>query len=114
MKFIGTEDDDFCMILRSLAGLPAVGSVSPQSAANYLLFRVYEAAKQLQRATPPGIAVAIIEDLTWWRFDFPLKNNYIDWRRPGFLPADSVWELFVDKQRRRYPRSPFGSGSGNP
>ena len=49
VKFIGTEHDDFVTILERLVGQPAGGPVSPYDAANYLLFRVYEAAKQLQR-----------------------------------------------------------------
>lgn len=103
VKFIGTEDDDFCMIVRSLAGRSGGGSVSMYSAANYLLFRIYEAAKQLSRARCVGVAAVVIENLTWWRFDFPLENNYIDWRSPRFLHADHVWDQFVEEQLSQYP-----------
>jgi hypothetical protein len=47
VKLIGTEDTDFKLILQSLAGKIVADSVSPYAAVNYLLFRVYEAAKQL-------------------------------------------------------------------
>ena len=59
--------------------------------------------KQLRKAIAPRIAVVIIEDLTWWRFEFSLENNYIDWKNPRYLHADSVWDQFVEKQQPRYP-----------
>lgn len=102
VKFIGTEDNDFDMIVRSIAGEPAGGSVSAYAPINYLLFRVYEAAKQLGQVTRRRIAVVIIEDLTWWRFELQLQNNWLDWNHPKFLAAETDWEEFL-KQQNRYP-----------
>lgn len=103
VKFIGTQDDDFRMILQSLAGEPAAEAVSPYTAINFLLFRVYEAAKQLIRLSQRKIAVIVIEDLTWWRFSFQLKNDWIDWKKPQLVGADPDWEEFLRKQHCRYP-----------
>lgn len=75
VKLIGTEDVDFEMILRNIAGEAAGGPVSAYSGINYLLFRVYEAAKQLAGINSRRIAVVIVEDLTWWRFELQLKNG---------------------------------------
>lgn len=58
IKAIGTEDFDFEMMLRSLAQDASAGFVSPYAAMNYLLFRVYEAAKQLVRFNGSRIAVS--------------------------------------------------------
>lgn len=102
VKFIGTERDDFVTMLESLAGQAAGGPVSPYDAANYLLFRVYEAAKQLQRSAYNRIAVVVVEALTWWRFQIPLKYGWINWANPSFF-FGHTWEGFLSRQRTRYP-----------
>lgn len=103
LKSIGSEDHDFAMILRSLAQRPSAGSVSPYAAINYLLFRVFEAANQLRQFNGHRIAVAIIDDLTWGRFEMQLDNQWIDWANPTFLPGDPEWERFLIEQKDRYP-----------
>lgn len=103
VKLIGTEDVDFEMILRNIAGEAAGGPVSAYSGINYLLFRVYEAAKQLAGINSRRIAVVIVEDLTWWRFELQLKNRWIDWSSPKFVGQDSAWEAFLKELQGRYP-----------
>jgi hypothetical protein len=102
VKFIGTQDEDFEMILRSV-DYPAATSVSPYAAINYLLFRVYEAAKQLVLVNRNRIAVVIVEDLTWWRFAVQLEEGWIDWSAPRFIGQDSDWGVFLTEQLQRYP-----------
>ena len=102
VKFTGTENDDFGLILESLAGYSAAGSVSPYDAANYLLFRVYEAAKQLQRIACHRVAVLVVEELTWFRFEAQLSDGWIDWVNPKFF-AGHAWGGFVARQHTRYP-----------
>lgn len=103
VKSIGTEDDDFQMILRSMAQGASAGPVSAYAGINYLLFRVYETAKQLAGFEGPRIAVAIIDDLTWWRFERQLSSGWVDWANPQFLDQDPAWETFLQTQERRYP-----------
>jgi len=102
IKFIGTENEDFALLLASLAGHSAGGPVSPYDAANYLLFRVYEAAKQLQRSVCDRIAVVVVEELTWFRFELQLNDGWIDWAHPNFF-SGHAWEGFLAHQRTRYP-----------
>ena len=102
VKFIGTENDDFVTILESLTGQPAGGPVSPYDAANYLLFRVYEAAKQLQRSACNRIAVVVVEALTWFRFKVQLRHSWINWANPSFFSGHAR-EGFLTRQRTRYP-----------
>jgi hypothetical protein len=102
VKFIGTEHDDFVAILESLAGHPAGGPVPPYDAANYLLFRVYEAAKQSQRSAYNRLAVVVVEALTWFRFQIQLKHGWINWANPSFF-SGQTWEGFLARQRPRYP-----------
>lgn len=105
VKFIGAEDDDFALILESLAGQSAGGPVSPYDATNYLLFRVYEAAKQLQRSGCDRIAVVVVEELTWFRFASQLNDGWIDWANPRFF-SGHAWEGFLARQQTRYPGLP--------
>lgn len=102
VKFIGTENDDFALILESLTSQSAGGPVSPYDAANYLLFRVYEAAKQLQQIARDRIAVVVVEELTWFRFELQLSDGWIDWANPRFF-SGHAWEGFLARQRSRYP-----------
>ncbi|MBI4493209.1 MAG: hypothetical protein HY690_10505 [Chloroflexi bacterium] len=106
VKLIGTEDEDFGMILKSLAGGSVAASVSPYSGVNYLIFRAYEAARQLARAAGRRIAVVAVAEATWWRFHVRLKHTWIDWANPRFLGQDPKWEEFLKKQRSRYPGIP--------
>jgi len=106
MKFIGSEDSDFRMVLKAIAGEPANESVSPYSAINYLVFRAFEAARQLQQVARRRIAAIVVEDLTWWRFDLQLKNNWIDWRNPVFVEDNAEWSSFLQIQQERYPELP--------
>lgn len=103
VKFIGVEDDDFTSVLKSLADQPAAGPVSPYAAANYILFRAYEAARQLHGMSCDRIAVVVVDDPTWHRFNLQLGNGWIDWTKPSFFPADEVWERFLECQQNRYP-----------
>ena len=79
IKLIGLEDADFGMVLQSIAGAPAGTCVSPYTAINYLLFRTYEAAKQLGTISSLKAVILIIDDVTWWRFELQLRKNWIDW-----------------------------------
>jgi hypothetical protein len=109
VKFIGSEDTDFEMAFQSIAGQQPWYTVCPYTAINYLVFRTYEAAKQLQ-AIGPGrtVAVLIVDDMAWWRFERQLKGNWIDWESPEFVGLDPNprWQEFIHQQRKRYPGFP--------
>lgn len=102
VKFIGTENKDFAVILKSLANHAEAEWVDSYVAANYLLLRVYEAAKQLQRSASKRIAVVVIQDMTWERFTVQLKNKWINWANPSFFPSLD-WGKVLSRQLTRYP-----------
>ena len=108
VKFIGTEDGDFRVLLNSIACRPAGKFVSPYSAANYLLFRVFEAGKQLEDRSTGCIAVVIVEDLTWFRFKPQLSDGWINWHSPEFYHGDRDWGEFLCKAQDRYRDLPAG------
>lgn len=98
IKMVGTEDADFESIVQSLAGQPSVRRQSPYAAVNYLLFRVYEAAVQLQRFGRRRAAVVVISD--WDRFQIQLEGGWVNWRTPHFTEQD---EELLPTLKARYP-----------
>ncbi len=51
LKAIGIPYDDFEIILQSISDGPSGRAISPYAAINFMLFRIYEAAKQLAHCT---------------------------------------------------------------
>ncbi|NVL89443.1 MAG: hypothetical protein HWN69_00415 [Desulfobacterales bacterium] len=103
VKYIGQEDTDFLSLVNSLKGRSEARSVSPYVACNFMLFRVYEATKQFEESTQARIAMLVISDMTWERFDLQLKDNWIDWKSPRFYNRDQIWQNFLQEQKKRYP-----------
>jgi hypothetical protein len=100
VKFIGDEDDDFRIILHSMANGPSASTVSPYTACNFLLFRIYEASRQLVYYNGQRIAVVVIDDPTWWRFEFPLNDRWILRNNYEFFSDDTEWEKFMGRQKK--------------
>ena len=78
--------------------MPAGTWLSPVPAVNYLLFRAYEAAVQLQRSGLRRAAVVVVSD--WDRFEMQLEGGWVDWTAPQFKEQDR--EL-LPALRARYP-----------
>lgn len=99
VKYIGMEDVDFEVVRMSLKGESEAIAVSPYTAANYLLFRAYEAAKQFQEAKRPRIVLLVVDAVTSFRFEY----DWIDWNDPQFFESDQGWQAFLERQRPEYP-----------
>ena len=76
-----------------------LGMYSPM---DYLIFRLYEAARQLQNARTNRIAVAIVSDYDV-SYKIPLSENWIDWKNPAFLKRDSEIQKFLSTQYEKNP-----------
>jgi len=64
---------------------------------DYLLFRLYEAARQLQNTHTNRIAVAIVSDYDV-SYKIPLSEKWIDWESPSFLKRDPEIHAFLSAQ----------------
>jgi hypothetical protein len=106
VKFFGMEDSDFAVLLKSMGGYPAGGATSPYQPINYLLFRVFEAARQLRTASGRKRVVIVIDEIGRHRFDMQIRENWIDWACPHFIAPDDRWNQFLSVQRERYPELP--------
>lgn len=63
VKFIGQGDDGCNTVLKGFSGEDTYERLSPYCAANYLLYRVYQSAKQLQGASAATrIALVVIDE----------------------------------------------------
>ncbi len=110
VKYIGWQTDDFLRVVDALAGgddggaIPVVAGVPLYflTAANYLLFRVYEAARRLRHCPGKRIAAVVVDALSWRRFARPLEERWIQWNEPAFLEACDEWGEFLDTQRQDY------------
>jgi Holliday junction resolvase-like predicted endonuclease len=72
----------------------------PFCGANYILFRTYEAAKQLQKLRNEleiKLVIIVISNLEWPFLQIPIKDNFIDWMSPTFLNECTEWEDFYNK-----------------
>lgn len=81
---------------------PIASWLGVYSPIDYLLFRLYEAARQLQNAQARRIAVAIVSDYDV-SYKIPLSENWIDWTNPEFLKRDSEIQTFLAAQYAKNP-----------
>ena len=81
---------------------PIVVRLGVYSPMDYLLFRLYEAARQLQNTRANRIAIAVVSDYDV-SFKIPLSEGWIDWNNPSFLKRDSEIHEFLLKEYMRNP-----------
>lgn len=103
VKYVGEQDEVFLNVVDSLSGNPSTTLLSPYGAMNFFLFKVYSAAKQLTDSRCRRIVFLVISPHTWSLYRSPVKNRWINWQAPSFLPADDKWHKFLDNQSRCYP-----------
>lgn len=89
VKFLGVVEEDYAALLRSMHGHPAWDTVSPYRSMNYMLLRLYQAARQLRTATGHKAAVIVIDKQAWLsRFDKQVREDWINWENPQFIGLD--------------------------
>jgi hypothetical protein len=91
VKYIGVEDWQFENNLKSLKSGNAVASgFSVYSGYNYILFRIYEAAKQLEKFLGDRYVFIVISNLTWGNSEMAIEWNWI--RHPLHFFEFSKWK----------------------
>jgi hypothetical protein len=103
VKYFAGEETLFNLGVNALSGGgTSFGHVPVYSPVDYLVFRIFEAAKQLIDANHPRIVVAIIQDYNTY-YAIPLNEHWIDWMAPRFLRRDSDIDKFLTKKYSRMP-----------
>lgn len=80
----------------------SVGYIPVYSPVDYMLYRVYEAARQLGSVANRKIVVVILSKFDVY-FELPLKEGWIDWKAPQFLRKDGDIDEFL---AARYAENP--------
>ena len=101
IKFLAQREIVF-ELNRASFQAPIAGRPGVYSPIDYLIFRIYEAARQLERSQSTRIAVAIVKDYQV-SYKIPLSENWIDWTNPTFLRRDSEIDAFLDRQYKDNP-----------
>jgi hypothetical protein len=103
VKDIGQDEMDHDLLVKALCSSGvSVESEPVTSPMNYLLFRVFEAARQLACSSRHKVVVAVLFDFEH-RFGCPLKEGWIDWRNPSFLRRDSAIDDFLEEKYKKIP-----------
>lgn len=80
--------------------------LDPFCGANYLLYRTYEAAKQLQKVNNHlkyNNVIVVISNIAWAHLQIAIDDNFIDWQGPSFLDKCHEWDDFLLKEKKKYP-----------
>lgn len=93
IKFLGQRDVLFELIRASFTNATA-GALGVYSPVDYLIFRIYQAARQLHEANTRRIAVIVVSDYDV-SFKIPLSESWVDWNNPSFLKRDQEIQKFL-------------------
>ncbi len=103
VKFIGQEDDKFEEIQESLSSGDGVcgGFFNLYDGYNFLLFKVFEAAKQLSSSTKSRLALIVISNMTWSFLEMQIKDAWMRNRPLKFfdVEASQEWKRFLSRKK---------------
>jgi len=104
VKYVGHEDKTFLSFVESLSGKTKAHTTSPYAASDFLLFKVYSAARQLSKcANKARIAFLAISNMTWDFVDIQLSEDWMNWQSPRFFNNDADWNNFLEEIRNQFP-----------
>lgn len=103
VKHLGQEEMLFELGVQALqSNGVSVGSIPVYSPVDYLLYRIYEAARQLCGVATHRIVVAILSDFDVY-YKHPFEEGWIDWNAPRFLRQDGCIDAFLDEKYAANP-----------
>lgn len=105
VKFIGTEDSDF----EKLRTMKNFGAADLPTASDYLLTRIYEAAKQLADYPYKKTVIIVIDDFPWnSSFKAALSPTfdygYADLRNPKLKSRNPSWLEYLQNLKESHPQ----------
>lgn len=99
IKYIGHEKDDFLNFIEAIEKGGSATTLSPYLPSNFLIFKIFEAAKQLYNSNQRKAVYIIISDMTWHRFQFIIEDQWFDWQVPKFF-SQTKWSIFLSKKKK--------------
>jgi hypothetical protein len=103
VKYVGHEDDKFLSVIETMAGRRKAHTASPYIASDFLLFKAYTAAKQLQNSSKARIVFLVISNMSWDFVDTQLSEDWMNWQSPRFFNRDTEWNEFLEEKRKSFP-----------
>ena len=103
VKYLGKDEILFDLDVKALSGSGHSGDwISVYSPIDYMLFRVFEAARQLAFSGSPIVVVLILAEYDTY-FVIPISEHWIDWRNPKFFRKEVDIEDFLIKKYASNP-----------
>ena len=103
VKFIGQDQVLFDLGINALGSGGAASAWIPvYSPIDYLLFRAFEAARQLRRSPNPKIVVMVLSDYETY-FGMALSDGWINWRNTRFFRREADIENFLADKYHAIP-----------
>jgi hypothetical protein len=106
VKYIGMQDYRYIEIENSLESGEAVGGWwNLYDGYNFILFKIFEAAKQLSTCTKNRLALLVTNNVDWDFLKMPIEEKWICDRPFNFSDdASALWDSFITikKQEKRF------------
>jgi hypothetical protein len=104
VKHLGVDQITFDLTCAALeSGGAAVNSIGVYSPVDYLVFRVYQGARQLLNKPQPKIVAVILDDYAQ-NYEIPLRENWVDWNAPGFFRREADIEPLLKREFAKNPK----------
>ncbi len=100
IKYIGQEKDDFLRHNKTIREGSSAEILSLYLPYNFLIFKVFEAAKQLTTTNQRKVVYIIISDPSINRFQLQIEDKWFKWLNPQFK-NDDQWSIFLNDKRKR-------------
>jgi len=102
IKYLAQEELSFELTATAIKTGHSFNSMAVYSPLDYLIYRLYEAAQQLQGFGGMRIAVAIIDEYER-SFKIPFDESWIYWDNPSFFRKEADIEPFLRKKLAENP-----------
>jgi hypothetical protein len=102
VKYIGIQDYRYEELLYSLESGEAVGGFfNICNGFNFLLFKIFEAAKQLGTCLDNRLVIIVVSGVDWDFLEMPVRDKWICSRPIRFsASASEDWSNFLSKKKR--------------
>lgn len=96
VKHIGQDEVSFDLGVEAFQGNGvSVGRLPVYSPVDYMLYRVFEAARQLADKHNRRVVVMILSNYDRF-YKLPIKEGWVDWKEPKFLRMDKDIDEFLE------------------
>ena len=102
VKYIGIQDYRYNELQHSLRSGEAVsGFFNIYNGYNFILFKIFEAAKQLTKCKNSRLSLVVVDSVDWDFLEMPIRDKWINSRPIRFSDsADRDWKEFLEQKKK--------------